>query len=188
MSLFAARYSRSVLFATRFAPQRVTELYKRNTICSTVKELQSYTNSTRFAPQSKRYRAIQTRVTRVCSRGSTVKELELHKRNAICSKAKELQSDTNRTRSAPQSTSYRAIQTQREFAPEAERYSAVRTGNIFIRNAICSTGREVHRYLHLLLHADWVSIGHLWTRRSTFTRFRFSVWGQENFYRGYSSS
>ena len=40
--------------------QRVTELYKQNAICSTVKELQSYTNRTRSAPQSKSYRAIQT--------------------------------------------------------------------------------------------------------------------------------
>ena len=137
------------LYSERDLPhsQRVTELYKRNAICSTVKELQSYTNSTRFAPQSKSYRAIQTQHDLLHSQRVT----ELYKHNTICSTVKELQSYTKATRFAPQSKSYRSIETQRDvlhsqrvralqkqrdFAPEAERYSTVRTGNVFIRNAI----------------------------------------------------
>ena len=115
--------------------------------------------STPLASQSKRYSAIQTRWCLYSQRNllHSIRTGQCLIRNATRSRGKELRRCRNLavslfgTRFAPQSKSYRSIETQRDvlhsqrvralqkqrdFAPEAERYSTVRTGNVFIRNAI----------------------------------------------------
>ena len=151
--------------------QRVTELYKLNTICSTVKELQSYKNTTRFAPQSKSYRAIQTQRDLLHSQRVRATQTqhnllhsqrvtELYKRTTICSTVKELQSYRN----ARNASLFQSLHSQRvtelyklnAIPPQSKSYRAIQTQRdlllsqrvteLYKQNAICSTVKELQSY------------------------------------------